>query len=124
MVRIGRMAIAIFSPNRRETMVGLCAAALGPTLPSLAAAQRRVDRLRYDGLTRSLVDHGVARAIAEVCADITLNALIGAQMDVVYFPVTMREFGARVRFHDLAEETVQWGRLEVRTEGAQIGEEA
>jgi AcrR family transcriptional regulator len=48
--------------------------------PQVAAAQRRVDRLRHDGLTRSLVDHGVARAIAEVCADITLNALIGAQM--------------------------------------------
>ncbi|WP_330250523.1 TetR/AcrR family transcriptional regulator [Nocardia sp. NBC_00565] len=48
--------------------------------PQVAAAQQRVDRLRRDGLTQSLVDHGVARAIAEICANITLNALIGAQM--------------------------------------------
>ncbi len=55
----------------------------------------------------------------EICGaghgDLGMEALIGAQMDGVYFPVTMREFGARVRFRDLAEETVQWGRLEVRT---------
>jgi CheY-like chemotaxis protein len=55
----------------------------------------------------------------EICGarhgELGMEALIGAQMGGVYFPVTMREFGARVRFRDLDEETFAWGRIEVRT---------
>jgi AcrR family transcriptional regulator len=46
----------------------------------VAAAQKRVDQLRRAGLTRSLVDHGIPPAPASVYADISLNALAGAQM--------------------------------------------
>jgi FtsP/CotA-like multicopper oxidase with cupredoxin domain len=41
MVRIGPMATAIFSLNRRDLMAGLGAAALSPALPLQAMAQRR-----------------------------------------------------------------------------------
>jgi phosphoribosyl 1,2-cyclic phosphodiesterase len=55
----------------------------------------------------------------EICGarhgDLGMEALIGAQMGGVYFPVTMREFAARVRFRDLDEGTFHWGRVEVRT---------
>jgi CheY-like chemotaxis protein len=55
----------------------------------------------------------------EICGarhgDLGMEALIGAQMGGVYFPVTMREFAARVHFRDLDEETLHWGRVEVRT---------
>lgn len=46
----------------------------------VGAALRRVDQLRHDGLTRSLIDHAVPAATAEIYADISLNALTGAQM--------------------------------------------
>lgn len=55
----------------------------------------------------------------EICGarhgDLGMEALIDAQMAGVYFPVTMREFAARVRFRDLNEGTFHWGRVEVRT---------
>ena len=55
----------------------------------------------------------------EICGarhgDLGMEALIGAQMGDVYFPVTMREFAARVHFRDLHEGTFHWGRVEVRT---------
>jgi phosphoribosyl 1,2-cyclic phosphodiesterase/ActR/RegA family two-component response regulator len=37
--------------------------------------------------------------------DKTMRELIGAQMDDVYFPITLKEFGARVFFRDLRQET-------------------
>ena len=55
----------------------------------------------------------------EICGarhgDLGMEALIGAQMGGVHFPVTMREFAARVHFRDLDEGTLHWGRVEVRT---------
>jgi len=33
--------------------------------------------------------------------DLTMEEIMSAQMDGVYFPVTVREFGARVSYHDL-----------------------
>ena len=47
--------------------------------------------------------------------DKSMRDLISAQMDDVYFPVTIREFAAHVVFRDLAEETIQIGDIEVRT---------
>jgi AcrR family transcriptional regulator len=48
--------------------------------PRVGAALRRVDQLRHDGLTQSFIDHAVPAATAEIYADISLNALTGAQM--------------------------------------------
>lgn len=45
----------------------------------------------------------------------SLESLIGAQMDGVYFPITMQEFGATVTFRDLHEETVYFGDIAVST---------
>jgi len=47
--------------------------------------------------------------------DITMRELISNQMDGVYFPVTMREFGARVYFHDLREEKIRINGAEIST---------
>jgi len=52
----------------------------GTVNPRVAAAQKRVDQLRHDGLAQSLIDHGVPQATATVYAEIALSALIGAQM--------------------------------------------
>lgn len=45
----------------------------------------------------------------EICGpthgDATMHKLISDQMDDVYFPITIREFGAHVTFRDLREET-------------------
>ncbi len=38
--------------------------------------------------------------------DITVRELISAQMDGIYFPITMKEFGAHVYFRNLKEETI------------------
>lgn len=45
----------------------------------------------------------------------SLESLIGAQMDGVYFPITMQEFGATVTFRDLHEETFQAGDIRIAT---------
>ena len=36
-------------------------------------------------------------------AGVTMEKMISAQMDGVYFPVTVKEFGADVRYHDLSQ---------------------
>jgi len=41
--------------------------------------------------------------------DLTIDKAISAQMDSVYFPVTVREFGARIVFRDLREEALHFG---------------
>ena len=41
--------------------------------------------------------------------------MISAQMDNVYFPITLKEFGARVYFRDLREENIQIDGITVRT---------
>lgn len=47
--------------------------------------------------------------------DLTIERAISAQMESVYFPVTVREFGARLVFRDLREETLEFGPLRVDT---------
>ena len=44
-----------------------------------------------------------------------IQELAAAQMDGVFFPITMREFGAHVSFRDLGEESHSFGDAEVRT---------
>jgi CheY-like chemotaxis protein len=47
--------------------------------------------------------------------DLTIERAIAAQMESVYFPVTIREFGARLVFRDLREETVKFGPVRIDT---------
>jgi CheY-like chemotaxis protein len=47
--------------------------------------------------------------------DICVEDFIKAQMDGVYFPITAQEFGARVRYTNLREETFKIDRVTVRT---------
>jgi CheY-like chemotaxis protein/phosphoribosyl 1,2-cyclic phosphodiesterase len=47
--------------------------------------------------------------------DLTIERAIAAQMESVYFPVTIREFGARLVFRDLREETLQFGAVRIDT---------
>jgi CheY-like chemotaxis protein/ribonuclease BN (tRNA processing enzyme) len=47
--------------------------------------------------------------------DLTIERAIGAQMEGVYFPVTMREFAARIMFRDLREETLDFGAVRIDT---------
>lgn len=46
---------------------------------------------------------------------ISTEELVSAQMDSLYFPITQREFGAHVRYQDLAEGTYQFGKFNVDT---------
>ena len=45
--------------------------------------------------------------------DLTIERAISAQMDSVYFPVTVREFGARIVYRDLREEALHFGPVRV-----------
>jgi phosphoribosyl 1,2-cyclic phosphodiesterase/CheY-like chemotaxis protein len=47
--------------------------------------------------------------------DASTFKIMSAQMDDVYFPVTIREFGARVFFRDLREESIEVGGFKVST---------
>ena len=47
--------------------------------------------------------------------DLTIERAIAAQMESVYFPVTIREFGARLLFRDLREETLDFGAVQIDT---------
>jgi CheY-like chemotaxis protein len=47
--------------------------------------------------------------------DLTIANAISAQMESVYFPVTVREFGARLVCRDLREERLEFGPLRVDT---------
>ena len=47
--------------------------------------------------------------------DLTIERAVSAQMESVYFPVTVREFGARLVFRDLREETLQFGPVRIDT---------
>lgn len=47
--------------------------------------------------------------------DTTMRELISSQMDGVFFPITIREFGSRVYFRDLGEETIDVDGIKVRT---------
>ena len=48
--------------------------------------------------------------------DVTMYELISAQMDGVYFPITLSEFAARVYFRDLEGETIDVDGIEVKTQ--------
>jgi phosphoribosyl 1,2-cyclic phosphodiesterase len=47
--------------------------------------------------------------------DVTMRQLIAGQMDGVYFPITVREFGASVEYRDLSEGAFDVGGLRLRT---------
>ena len=47
--------------------------------------------------------------------DLTIARAIAAQMEGVYFPVTIREFGAHLVFRDLREESLDFGPVRVDT---------
>jgi CheY-like chemotaxis protein/ribonuclease BN (tRNA processing enzyme) len=47
--------------------------------------------------------------------NLTIERAISAQMESVYFPVTIREFGARIMFRDLREETLEFGPVRIDT---------
>ncbi len=47
--------------------------------------------------------------------DLTIERAIAAQMESVYFPVTIREFGARLVFRDLREESLDFGSVKIET---------
>ena len=47
--------------------------------------------------------------------DLTIERAIAAQMESVYFPVTIREFGARLLFRDLREEAIDFGQVRVES---------
>jgi CheY-like chemotaxis protein len=47
--------------------------------------------------------------------DLPIERAISAQMESVYFPVTVREFGARLVFRDLREERLEFGPVRIDT---------
>jgi CheY-like chemotaxis protein/phosphoribosyl 1,2-cyclic phosphodiesterase len=47
--------------------------------------------------------------------DLTIERAISAQMESVYFPVTIREFGAHLVFRDLREESLEFGPVRIDT---------
>ncbi len=55
----------------------------------------------------------------EICGpsqgDLTMQDLISAQMDNVYFPITIKEFAASVTFRDLRERSYEFDDIEIRT---------
>ncbi len=47
--------------------------------------------------------------------DITVHELISAQMDGVYFPITIQEFASSVNFHDLQDEVLEFDGITIKT---------
>ena len=47
--------------------------------------------------------------------DITMREMVSAQMQGVYFPITLSQFAARVYFHDLEEEELVVSGIDVKT---------
>jgi phosphoribosyl 1,2-cyclic phosphodiesterase len=47
--------------------------------------------------------------------DLSIEQVVSAQMESVYFPVTIREFGAHLLFRDLREESLDFGPVRVDT---------
>jgi phosphoribosyl 1,2-cyclic phosphodiesterase len=47
--------------------------------------------------------------------DLSIDRAVSAQMESVYFPVTVREFGARLVFRDLREESLEFGPVRIDT---------
>ena len=53
--------------------------------------------------------------LGPVHANMTMRELISSQMDDIYFPITLKEFGARVYFRDLGEEKLEIEGITVKT---------
>ncbi len=55
----------------------------------------------------------------EICGpaqgDITINEIISGQMDGVYFPIKIKEFGATIAFRDLKEESIDMDGIQIHT---------
>ncbi len=55
----------------------------------------------------------------EICGpshgDVSMHEMISAQMDGVYFPITIKEFGARVYFRNLKEEAFEIEGIKIKT---------
>ncbi|MBF0329133.1 MAG: response regulator [Nitrospirae bacterium] len=55
----------------------------------------------------------------EICGplqgDMTMREMISYQMDSIYFPITIREFGARVYFRNLREEKISYDGTDIST---------
>ena len=47
--------------------------------------------------------------------DITIEKIITGQMDSIYFPITTKEFAAKINFHDLKEETFNIDEVQIQT---------
>jgi CheY-like chemotaxis protein len=47
--------------------------------------------------------------------DLSIERVVSAQMESVYFPVTIREFGAHLLFRDLREESLDFGPVRIDT---------
>ncbi len=47
--------------------------------------------------------------------DLSIEQVVSAQMESVYFPVTIREFGAHLVFRDLREESLDFGPVRIDT---------
>lgn len=47
--------------------------------------------------------------------DIDLEQVISGQMDSIYFPITMKEFSAKISFRDLKEESFNINEVQIRT---------
>jgi len=47
--------------------------------------------------------------------DLSIERVVSAQMESVYFPVTIREFGSHLRFRDLREESLEFGPVRIDT---------
>lgn len=48
-------------------------------------------------------------------AEVSMRELISAQMDDIYFPITMKEFASRVYFRDLTEEEIVVDGISIKT---------
>jgi phosphoribosyl 1,2-cyclic phosphodiesterase len=47
--------------------------------------------------------------------DLTVEKIISDQMDSIYFPITVKEFAAKITYRDLAEETFNIDDIEIQT---------
>ncbi|MDT8320665.1 MAG: response regulator [Xanthomonadales bacterium] len=57
----------------------------------------------------------IVRVHGSVQDDVGFERLMVAQMDGTYFPVTVREFGAQVSFHEIGEQQMELEGVQVRT---------
>jgi len=104
----------------------------GTGIKALSDALMAAKRTRIDGtilLTHPHWDHINALPFFapfygqgnrfEICGpahgDVTVRDLVSAQMDGVYFPITVHEFAASISYRDLCEGDVEIGGVTVRT---------